>query len=106
MASRMLDEYTVKISNHFTRFSAINDEFKIIFMNSEISCNFFFLHFCKLFPKLMIELKKKLLAKSVDLGELYTKILLIFQFDTLFIELLLFAFGQYFYRFSRISALL
>ena len=54
----------------------------------------------------MIELKKKLLAKSVDLGELYTKILLIFQFDTLFIELLLFAFGQYFYRFSRISALL
>ena len=48
----------------------------------------------------MIELKK-LLAKHVDLDKLYSEIFLIFRFDTLLIDISLFALGQYFYRFSR-----
>ena len=53
----------------------------------------------------MIEIKN-LLAKNVDFDELYSEVFLIFQFDILFINLSLFAFGQYLYWFSRISALL
>ena len=53
----------------------------------------------------MIELTKYI-RKNVDLDELCTEIFLIFQFDTLFIDLSVFAFGQYFYRFSRSSAIL
>ena len=49
---------------------------------------------------------KNSLAKDVDLDELYTEIFFIFQFYTLFIDLPLFAFGQCFYSFSRVSALL
>ena len=52
----------------------------------------------------MIELKK-FIAKNVDLGELYSEIFLFFKFNTLLIDVSLFAFGQYYYRFSRVSAL-
>ena len=44
----------------------------------------------------MIEIKN-LLAKNVDFDELYSEVFLIFQFDILFINLSLFAFGQYLY---------
>ena len=45
-------------------------------------------------------------AKHVDLDELYSEIFLTFRFDTLLIDNSLFALGQYFYRFSRVSDLL
>ena len=53
----------------------------------------------------MIE-EKNVLAKNVDFNEVCSEIFLIFQFYKLFINLSLFAFGLFFYRFSRISALL
>ena len=53
----------------------------------------------------MIELKE-IISNNVDLDQLYTEIFSVFLFDILFIDLPLFVFGQYFYRFSRISALL
>ena len=78
--------------------------FKITFINSEISRNFFF-HFRILLSKLMIELKK-IIGKHVTLDELYSEIFLIFRFVTLVIDISFFAFGQCFYRFSRARALL
>ena len=55
----MLVEYTVEVSNHFTRFSARNGElyFKLHLSIPKILVIFFF-HFRILFLKLMIELKK------------------------------------------------
>ena len=54
----MLVEYTVKVSNRFSQISEkLRVVFKITFINSEISRDFFF-HFHILFLKLMIKLKK------------------------------------------------
>ena len=46
------------------------------------------------------------MAKHVNLDELYSEVFLIFLFNTLLIDFSLFAYGQYYYRFSRVSALL
>ena len=50
----------------------------------------------------MIELKK-LLANNVEVDEPYIEIFLVFQFSALFIDLPLFASGQYYYRFFEID---
>ena len=50
-----------------------------------------------LFLKLIIELKK-LLAKNVDLDELYSEIFLIFRFNTLLIDISLDSISNQFKR--------
>ena len=97
-ASRMLVEFTVKISNHHTHFSARNGEISLKQHLLILNFPIFLFYICQLFPKLMIELKK-FISKKLS-------IFLIFQFGTLFIDLPLFAFGKYFYRLLRVSALL
>ena len=77
-------------------------EFKITFINSEITRIFFY--FCKLFRKLMIELRMIISKKCRPWRALFRDIF--FHFGTLFIDLPLFAFGKLFYRLSRVSALL
>ena len=101
----MLDEYTVKVSNHFTCFSPRNGELSVKYYSIPKFPVFDF-SFSYIISKTNDRIKKKSLSKNVDLDELYTEIFPIFQFDTLFIDLSLFAFGQYFCWFSRVSAFL
>ena len=85
LKKRSAPEPCTHFFHDFTRFLARNYELSLKYNLSILKFPRFFFHFCKLFPKIIIELKN-MAAKNVDLDEVYTEIFLIFKFSTLFID--------------------